>query len=138
MAAKAYALAKAICEAIRDYNPELIVLALFGGELERAGRDLGLRTASEFFADRAYEEDGTLVNRRKEGAMITDEDLAIERVVRMIKEGKLRAITGNDIDIHGDSICVHGDGVKALAFVKKIRETLTAEGIEICPLDEIV
>ena len=138
MAAKDYALAKAICEAIRDYNPELIELALFGGELERAGRDLGLRTASEFFADRAYEEDGTLVNRRKEGAMITDEDLAIERVVRMIKEGKLRAITGNDIDIHGDSICVHGDGVKALAFVKKSRETLTAEGIEICPLNEIV
>lgn len=138
MAAKDYALAKAICEAVRDFNPELIVLALFGGELERAGRDLGLRTASEFFADRAYEEDGTLVNRRKEGAMITDEDLAIERVIRMIKDGRLRAITGNDIDIRGDSICVHGDGAKALAFVKKIREALAAEGIEICPLDEIV
>ena len=138
MAAKDYALAKAICEAVRDFDPDLIVLALSGGELEKAGRDLGLRTASEFFADRAYEEDGTLVNRRKEGAMITDENEAIARVVRMIKERKVRTVTGRDIDIRGDSVCVHGDGVKALEFVKKIREELTREGIHICPLSSVV
>lgn len=138
MAAKDYTLAKAICEAVRDFDSSLIVLALYGGELEHAGRDLGLRTASEFFADRAYEEDGTLVNRRKEGAMITDEDLAIDRVVRMIKERKVRTITGKDIDIRGDSVCVHGDGEKALAFVRRIRERLTAEEITICPLEEMV
>lgn len=138
MAGKDYTLSKAICEAIYEYDKELIVMALSGGELVHAAEDMGLKVAREVFADRAYEEDGSLVNRRKEGAMITDENVAIERVVRMIKEQKVTAITGKDIPIKADSICVHGDGVKALAFVKKIRETLTAEGIEIVPLAEIL
>lgn len=138
MAGKDYTLAKAICEAIYAYDKGLIVMALSGGELVHAAEDMGLKVAREVFADRAYEEDGSLVNRRKEGAMITDEDVAIERVVRMIKEQKVTAITGKDIPIKADSICVHGDGVKALAFVKKIRETLTAEGIEIAPLVDIL
>ena len=138
MAGKDYALATAICEAIRDYDSDLIVLALSGGELLRAAQDLGLRAASEVFADRAYEEDGSLVNRRKPGAMITDEEEAISRVVRMVKEQKVTAITGKDISIRADSICVHGDGPKALEFVTRIRQRLTAEGIELAPLSEIV
>jgi UPF0271 protein len=138
MAAKDYELSRAICEAIASYDSNLIVMALCGGELLRAAKDLGLRAASEVFADRGYEEDGTLVNRRKEGAMITDEDVAIARVIRMIKEGKVTAVTGKDIDIQADSVCVHGDGAKALAFVEKIRAALTGEGIEICSLDKIV
>ena len=138
MAGKDYALSKAICEAIYEYDKDLIVMALSGGELVHAAEDMGLKVAREVFADRAYEEDGSLVNRRKEGAMITDENEAIARVVRMIKEQKVTAITGKDIPIKADSVCVHGDGVKALAFVKKIRETLTAEGIEIVPLADIL
>jgi UPF0271 protein len=138
MAAKDYALSRAICEAIAAYDDSLIVMALCGGELLRAAKDLGLRAASEVFADRGYEEDGTLVDRSKEGAMITDEKVAIARVVRMIKEGKVTAVTGKDIDIQADSVCVHGDGEKALAFVEKIRAQLTREGIEICSLDKIV
>ena len=138
MAGKDYALSKAICEAIYEYNKDLIVMALSGGELVHAAEDMGLKVAREVFADRGYEEDGSLVNRRKEGAMITDENEAIARVVRMIKEQKVTAITGKDIPIKADSVCVHGDGVKALAFVKKIRETLTAEGIEIVPLEAIL
>lgn len=138
MAGKDYALSKAICEAIYEYDKDLIVMALSGGELVHAAEDMGLKVAREVFADRAYEEDGSLVNRRKEGAMITDENEAIARVVRMIKEQKVTAITGKDIPIKADSVCVHGDGVKALAFVKKIRETLTAEGVEIVPLVDIV
>ena len=138
MAGKDYALSKAICEDIYEYNKDLIVMALSGGELVHAAEDMGLKVAREVFADRAYEEDGSLVNRRKEGAMITDENEAIARVVRMIKEQKVTAITGRDIPIKADSVCVHGDGVKALAFVKKIRETLTAEGIEIAPLVDIL
>ena len=138
MAGKDYALSKAICEAIYEYDKDLIVMALYGGELVHAAEDMGLKVAREVFADRAYEEDGSLVNRRKEGAMITDENEAIARVVRMIKEQKVTAITGKDIPIKADSVCVHGDGVKALAFVKKIRETLTAEGVEIVPLVDIV
>ena len=138
MAGKDYALSKAICEAIYEYDKDLIVMALSVGELVHAAEDMGLKVAREVFADRAYEEDGSLVNRRKEGAMITDENEAIARVVRMIKEQKVTAITGKDIPIKADSVCVHGDGVKALAFVKKIRETLTAEGVEIVPLVDIV
>jgi UPF0271 protein len=138
MAAKDYALAKAICEAIAAYDKNLIVLALCGGQLLKAAQDMGLRAASEVFADRGYEEDGTLVDRRKEGAMITDENEAIARVIRMIKEGKVTAVTGKDIPIQADSVCVHGDGVKALAFVEKIRAALLQEGIEICPLEQIV
>lgn len=138
MAAKDYELARGICEAIYEFDKDLIVLALSGGQLIRAGQDIGLRTALEFFSDRAYEEDGTLVNRRKVGAVITDENEALARVVRMIKENKLTAITGKDISIKADSVCVHGDGVKALEFVEKIREKLTDEQIAIKPLAEIV
>ena len=138
MAAKDYSLAKGICEAIAEYDSSLIVMGLSGGELVRAAGDLGLRTALEVFADRAYEEDGSLVDRRKDGAMITDENEAISRVIRMVKEKKVRAITGKDISITADSVCVHGDGAKALAFVEKIRKAMTEEGIEICPLEKIV
>lgn len=134
MAAKDYKLAEGICRAIKKFNDKLIVLALSGGELAHVASDMGLPVAQEVFADRAYEEDGTLVNRRKAGAMITDEDEAVCRVVRMVKEQKVTAITGRDIPIHADSVCVHGDGVKALAFVEKIRATLKSEGIEIRPL----
>lgn len=138
MAAKDYGLARAICQAIAEFDKNLIVLALSGGELARAAQDMGLHTAQEVFADRAYEEDGTLVNRRKEGAMITDEDEAIARVIRMVKEKKVRAITGKDISIQADSVCVHGDGEKALEFVRRIRNALSRENIAICPLDKIV
>lgn len=138
MAAKDYTLSKAICEAIREYDDTLIVMALSGGELVRAAKDMGLRVAREVFADRAYEEDGTLVARTKEGAMITDEEEAIRRVIRMVKEQKVTAITGKDVPIQADSICVHGDGEKALAFVERIRKTMEEEGIKICAIDEFV
>ena len=138
MAAKDYKLSVAICEAIKNFDKDLIVLALSGGELAKAAKAMGLRTALEVFADRGYEEDGTLVDRRKEGAMITDEQEAIDRVIRMVKEKKVTAVTGRDISIQADSVCVHGDGVKALAFVEKIRAALQKEEIQICSLDEIV
>ncbi|MDD6023208.1 MAG: LamB/YcsF family protein [Oscillospiraceae bacterium] len=138
MAAKDYELSRAICQAVKEYDPELIILGLSGSETVRAAKDLGLRVAEEVFADRAYEEDGSLVNRRKEGAMITDEELAISRVIRMVKEHKVTSITGKDIAIQADSICVHGDGAKSLAFVDRIRKAFQAEGIKICPLKELV
>lgn len=92
---------------------------------------MGLAYANEVFADRAYEPDGTLVARTKPGAMIKEEDQAIARVVRMVKEGKVTAIDGSEVDIQADSVCVHGDGEKALLFVKKIREALLAENITV-------
>ncbi len=134
MAAKDYELSKAICEAVKEYDPELVVMGLSGSETIRAAKDCGLKVAMEVFADRGYEEDGSLVNRSKEGAFIRDEEEAITRVIRMVKEGKVTAVTGKDIELKADSVCVHGDGEKALLFVEKIRKALEEEGIAIRPL----
>lgn len=138
MAGKDLNLANAICEGIYEVNPELILLALSESEMINAAQNIGLKVAREAFADRAYEEDGSLVARTKEGAMITDEEVAIKRVIRMIKENKVTAITGKDISIKVDSICVHGDGVKALEFVKRIKCSLEAENIEVASLNKII
>jgi len=138
MAGKDLKLALAICEGIYEVNPELILLALSGSEMVNAAKSIGLKVAREAFADRAYEEDGSLVARTKEGAMITDENESIKRVIRMIKENKVKAITGKDISIKVDSICVHGDGIKALEFVRKIKFSLEEENIKIIPLYKIV
>lgn len=138
MAAGDYKLAMAICEAVKEFDENIIVLGLSGSEMIRAAQDCGLKAASEVFADRGYEEDGSLVNRNKDGAFIRDEDEAIARVIRMVKEGKVTAVTGKDIDIKADSVCVHGDGEKALLFVEKIRAALIAEGILVCPLKDVM
>lgn len=137
MAGKDEKLAMAICCGIQEVDENLILLGLAGSQMLMAAEKIGLRYASEVFADRAYEEDGSLVARTKPGAMITDEDLAIKRVVRMVTEGKVTSITGKDIEIAADSVCVHGDSPSALAFVEKIRKALTEQGIEIHSLKDI-
>lgn len=131
MAAKDYELAKAICQAIKEVDDSLILLALSNSEMLRAAKDTGLSAASEVFADRAYERDGSLVSRSRKGSMIEDEILAVNRVIRMAKEGVVEAIDGSVVSIEADSVCVHGDGVKALKFVKKIRNGLLEAGIEV-------
>ena len=131
MAAKDAALAEAVVGAIRDYDDSLILLALANSGMTKAAERMGLAYANEVFADRAYEPDGTLVARTKPGAMIEDEDQAIARVIRMVKEGKVTAIDGSEVAIQADSVCVHGDGAKALLFVKKIREALLQENIDV-------
>lgn len=134
MAAKNPDLAKAICQGIYDFDPSLILLGLSGSEMLKQAKEIGLPYAAEVFADRAYEDDGTLVARSKPGAMITDEDEAVNRVIRMILEHKVTSINGNEIEICPDSVCVHGDSPKAPLFVRKIRTALEAEGIAIQPL----
>ncbi len=131
MAAKDAALAEAVVGAIRDYDDSLILLALANSGMTKAAERMGLAYANEVFADRAYEPDGTLVARTKPGAMIEDEDQAIARVIRMVKEGKVTAIDGSEVTIQADSVCVHGDGAKALLFVKRIREALLQENIDV-------
>lgn len=138
MAGKDYELALAIAKAVQAFDPELILLGLSGSESVRAAQDIGLPAAREVFADRAYMPDGSLMPRTREGAVIHDEEIAIRRVIRMVKEHRITACDGNDIEIVPDSICVHGDNVKALAFVTRIRAALEAEGIGIAPLSEIV
>lgn len=134
MAAKDEKLAIAIAEGIAEVDDSLILLGLSGSEMLRAAEKMGLKSKKEVFADRAYEEDGTLVARTKNGSMITDENLAIERVLQMIKKGSVQAVTGKEIPIEADSICVHGDSPKALDFVKKIRAALLSEEIELCAM----
>ena len=131
MAGKDIALARGICAAVKDFDRDIILLGLANSELINAAEEMGLRYASEVFADRAYEEDGSLVARGKEGSMIHDEDIAIARVVKMVTTGYVTAISGKEIPVKADSICVHGDGPKALAFVDKIRQALKAAGVEV-------
>lgn len=138
MAGKDYALARAICEGIAEIDEHLILLGLSGSQMLKVAKEVGLSAAKEVFADRAYEEDGSLVARTKPGAMITDEDEAIARVIGMVKYGKVKALTGKEIEIEANSVCVHGDGEKALAFVQKIRSALLAENIEIAPLAQVI
>lgn len=138
MAAKDKAMAMAIAEAIRDVDDQIILLGLANSEMIEAGKEAGLRVASEVFADRAYQADGTLVPRSQPGAVIHDTKEAIARTVRMVKEGKVTAITGEEVPLSVDSICVHGDNPSALAFVESIRGTLVAEGVSIVPLAQIV
>lgn len=138
MAGKDYELAKGICQAVYDFDPEIILLGLSGSQLINAGKDVGLKCANEFFADRAYEDDGSLRARTKEGSMITDENEAIERVVKVIKTGYVTTYSGNELELKIDSICVHGDNEHALEFVRIIRERLASEGIEVAPLCEVL
>lgn len=138
MAAKDAALAKAICEGIYEYDPSLILLGLANSEMITQAKALGMPWAAEVFADRAYEDDGTLVARTKPGAMIHDEDEAVARVIRMIKEHKVTSISGKEIEMCPDSVCVHGDSEKALLFVQKIRNALQKEGIAIKSIRDIV
>lgn len=138
MASEDYSLARAVAEAIAEFDSSIIFLALSGSQMVKAARDLGLRVACEAFADRAYDDEGMLVSRALEGSMIHDEEVAVKRMVRMIKEGKVETITGREIEITADSICVHGDGPRALETVRGLRERLTAEGIVIRPMGEFV
>ena len=138
MAGKDAALAHAIAQAVYDFDPNLILLGLSGSAMLTEGEAMGLKCAKEVFADRAYNEDGSLVNRRLPGAMITDEDEAIERVLGMLVNGEVKTITGKVIPIRADSVCVHGDNAKALAFVVKIRTAIEKAGIGLAPLTTVV
>ncbi|MDK2855471.1 MAG: 5-oxoprolinase (ATP-hydrolyzing) subunit [Bacillota bacterium] len=138
MAAKDAKLARAIAEGVKAAAPDAILLALAGSEMVKAAREVGLKVAQEVFADRAYNPDGTLVPRSQPGSMIHDPEVAIPRAVRMVTEGKVTAITGEEISIQADSICVHGDNPEAIAFVARIRDALAAAGVEVVPLAQVI
>lgn len=137
-AAKDLDLALAIANAVKDFDETLILLALSGSKMIEAARSVGIKYASEVFADRAYEADGSLRKRTLEGSMITDENEAISRVIRMIKEGKVTAYTGEDVPIEAHSVCVHGDGEKALDFVRALNVAFAENGIKTVPLSEVI
>lgn len=133
MAAVNAGLAEAIAEAVYKVYPAAVLYGLAGSELIKAGKKLGLRTANEVFADRTYQQDGTLTSRRLPNAMITNHEEAVRQVIRMVKEGKVRSQQGTDAAIQADTICIHGDGPHALEFARYIRQVLVTESITVQP-----
>ena len=133
MAGKDIRLAEAMCRACRDFDSQLILLALAGSKMEEAAQQMGVPCAREFFADRAYSPDGSLAPRSMPGAVLHDTQVALDQVVKMIQTGKVTAIDGTEIPVACDSICVHGDNESAVAFVTAIRHRLEEEVIACRP-----
>jgi len=129
-AARDPALASAIAAAVLDINPSLAIYGLAGGELLEAAEHAGLRAVAEVFADRGYRADGSLVPRSQPGALIHDTDEAVARTLRMVREGVVRAVSGEIVPLRAQTICLHGDGPHALAFARAIRQALNQAGVE--------
>ena len=134
MAVKDPAIWDAVAEAIAAVDRRLILFVLAGRDrdkLNAIGTKHDLRIAYEFFGDRAYNPDGSLVSRNKPGALIHDGDIVAEKILKMVKEGRVVCIDGSEIEMTADTICVHGDNPAALSLVQRIRAALQASGVEI-------
>jgi UPF0271 protein len=137
MACEDYELAKIISESIIQVNKDLIFLVPTGSQMEKVGKKLGMKTATEIFADRNYEDDGNLVSRSKNNAMITDPEVAKKHVIKMIENQALNCYSGKQIPCEIDSICVHGDSKSAVSTAKEIKEGLIKSGIILKPLNKL-
>jgi len=125
------ALARAIVRAVRDFDADLVFFGLAGSQMIDVAKEAGLRVKQEVFADRGYNADGTLVRRGTPGALHEDEEVALDQTLTMVREQRVRAIDGTWVPIRAETVCLHGDGAHALAFARRIRERLGAEGIAI-------
>ena len=137
MACENYDLAKVISESIIKVNKELIFLVPTGSQMEKAGKKLGMKIATEIFADRNYEDDGNLVSRSKDNAMITDPEAAKKHVIKMVENQALNCYSGKQIPCEIDSICVHGDGRSAVNTAEQIKEGLIKSGVTLSSLDKM-
>lgn len=131
MAAKDVHLAKAIVSAIHDFDSSLILYALAGSEMISAAQKIGLTTVSEVFADRTYQDDGSLTPRSQSNALITDEKESLNQVLRMVNHQEVETVDKRIISLKSDTLCIHGDGIHAVAFAKTIKEALIKSGITI-------
>jgi len=131
MAVRDAKLADAIARAIKSVDSRLILFAPDKSDLARAGEAHGLQIAREIFADRNYLNDGWLVPRTRQDALLHDPKEAAQRVLRMLREGKVRSVEGSDVAVRGESICVHGDTSGAVEFVRELRTQLESEGVKI-------
>ncbi|MGC6527628.1 MAG: LamB/YcsF family protein [Paracoccaceae bacterium] len=122
-------MARACYEAALSVAPDLIMMVLTASEQEKAVKALGCSWVGEIFADRAYNEDATLVDRKKAGAVIHDAKIAGPRIAQMVKEGAIITETGKRIPAKIDTICLHGDTPEALDIAKSVRSALESEGI---------
>jgi UPF0271 protein len=130
-AAKDAELAHTVARAVKDIDAGLIFYGLAGSHLITEAEKFGLKTASEVFADRTYQPDGSLTSRKLPGALITDTYDAVVQVLEMVTLGTVKAMNGERIRINAETICIHGDGGHALEFAQAVNEALTKSGIRI-------
>lgn len=131
MAAKDAAIAHAIAMAIKDFDAELIYYGLSGSVMIKEAKNIGLRTAQEVFADRTYQQDGSLTARTEINALITDAAMAIQQVLQMVNNKTVTATNGATVTIQADTICIHGDGIHAVRFASALNTSLQQAGINI-------
>ena len=112
-------------------DADLVLYGLAGGFLISEGKEFGLRTASEVFADRTYQPDGSLTPRSEPNALIDNTEGAISQVLQMVTSMTVTAVNGATVPVQADTICIHGDGKHAVEFAKKIRDTLDEKGIAV-------
>lgn len=131
MASKDHRLAEAIANAVRDVDPSLILYALASSVQAAVATELGLVVAEEVFADRTYQEDGSLTSRLQPNAMIEDPDQSIRQVLRMVTENKVATVQGADVSVRPDTLCIHGDQPGAVIFAKAIRAALEQHDVAV-------
>lgn len=124
MAAKDKVLARSIAQAVKDCDENLVLFGLSNSFLISEAKAFGVKTASEVFADRTYQDDGNLTPRTQPHALIEDTDEAIQQVLMMVKHGKVKTVSGKEISVVADTICIHGDGKNAVEFAKAIKTLL--------------
>lgn len=130
-AAKHPELAVAIAKAVRDADSSLVLVGLSGSHLISEAKTMKIKSASEVFADRTYQEDGSLTPRTSHNAMIEHPDQAATQVLQMIQHGKVKTITGKEISVEAQTVCIHGDGKHALEFAKAIVNILNQHHVSI-------
>jgi UPF0271 protein len=141
MAVEKEAVATACAEAVARFNPQLVYVALAGEKgamMVKAARKAGLRVAREFFADRAYTAQGTLVSRRLEGSLITDTAAAAERVLGVIEDQQVEAFDGTRLPLQAETICLHSFQPGSAKMAAGIRRRLEHSGIRFVPMTELV
>ena len=125
--------AQAIANAIKAVDPSLVFVVLANSRLVTAGEKANLPMVHEVFADRAYEDDGQLVSRRKPGAVLHDAKLITDRVVRMVQDGEVISVTGKRMRMRMDTVCIHGDTPGAVEIARVLRTGLADAGIAVAP-----
>jgi len=133
LSAKDKTTAAAIARAVKDFNHELILFGLSGSHSIKEAKKIGLETCNEVFADRMYMEDGSLMPRTMEGAVINDIDKVVQQALQLVNEGTVTTATGKTIKLKADTICIHGDGINAVELAKEITDNLKLDGIILKP-----
>ena len=135
MACENFELANTIAKAINNIDKNIIFLVPTGSQMEIAAKKLNMKIACEIFADRNYEDDGNLVSRSKDHALITNPEIAKKHVLNMVKNQALNCFSGKQIPCEIDSVCIHGDNRSSLVTAKSIKENLLSNGLILKPLN---